>query len=166
MKRLLITVVLAATFFVTSGHASAAGSSHYKAAEDLLAMMDMENLMQKSISQMLQVQLQRQPQMEPYKDVMLEFFSKYLSWSSLKDEYIDIYVSEFDESELRDMIAFYKTSTGQKALNKMPLLMNRGAQIGSRKVQENAHILRQMITAKAQELQGQKEMQGQSQKKE
>lgn len=157
MKRLLMSVVLAATFLVASGHAIASGSSHYKAAEDLLAMMDMENLMQRSISQMLQVQLQRQPQMEPYKEVMLEFFSKYLSWDSLKDEYIDIYVSEFNEAELRDMIAFYKTPTGQKALKKMPLLMNRGAQIGSRKVQENAQILRQMITEKAQELQSQKQ---------
>ena len=155
MKRLMMGLLLAYLFVSMQVHAE--GKSHYRAAEKLLDMMEMDSLMQKSIEQMLQVQLQRQPQMEPFKGVMLEFFSKYLSWESLKTEYVDIYVSEFSEKELRDMIAFYETDTGKKAMSKLPQLMSRGAQIGSRRVQENAHILRQMISEKAQELQKQKE---------
>lgn len=157
MKRLLMLSALLLTLVTASLQTSAGGQSHYQAAEQLLDMMEMDSLMQKSIRQLLQVQLQRQPQMEPYKDVMLEFLSSYLSWDKLKNEYVDIYVSEFSEKELRDMIAFYETDTGKKAMSKLPQLMSRGAQIGSRRVQENAHVLRQMIAEKAQELQKQKE---------
>jgi uncharacterized protein len=40
----------------------------------------------------------------------------------MEDAITEIYASNFSAGELRDLIAFYKTPTGQKFLQKMPLV--------------------------------------------
>ena len=59
--------------------------------------------------------------------------------------------SEFAEAELRDMIAFYKTPTGQKAIAKLPALMAKGAQIGQQRIQEHLPELQEAIKKRIQE---------------
>ena len=48
----------------------------------------------------------------------------------LSRQLIDVYVKEFSESEIRELLAFYRTPIGKKALAKMPQLMQMGAKIG------------------------------------
>jgi hypothetical protein len=42
--------------------------------------------------------------------------------SELEDSMVDIYTNNFSAGELRDLIAFYKSPTGQKFLQKTPLV--------------------------------------------
>ena len=130
-----------------AGAAWADKATHRKTAEDLLSILNLNDSMNRMINQMVMLQVQRQPQLQPYRHILLDFFGKYLSYNSLKPDFIDIYTEEFTEKELRDIIAFYKTPTGQKTITKMPVLMQKGAPVGMGKVKLHAAELESMIKA-------------------
>jgi hypothetical protein len=57
-----------------------------------------------------------------------------MRWDNIKEDYINLYVDVFSESELRELIRFYKTPLGQKLIEKTPLLMQRSMRIGQQKM--------------------------------
>lgn len=122
-------------------------------AEILLDSLDMQVALEQSIEQMLQIQLQQNPALVPYKDVMLKFLSKHMSYEELKPQMIEIYAATFTASELKDINTFYETPTGKKTLVKMPELMTQGAQIGAQRVQDNIQELQDMIKAESERIQ-------------
>ncbi|UTW44486.1 DUF2059 domain-containing protein [bacterium SCSIO 12696] len=145
MKKLLITF----TSLLFSAQLSfAASQAQLDAADELLAMMDMDKMMGESVEQMLNLQIQQNPALAQFKDIMIKFLSEHLSYASLKPEMVAIYAEAFTADELQDLIDFYKTPTGQKSLHLLPQLMAQGAQLGQAKVQQNAHKLQQMIREK------------------
>ena len=115
------------------------------AAMELLITMKMDKTLADSMEQMLQIQVQSNPGIAPYKEVMRKFLMKYMSWEGLKDEFARIYAGEFTEQELREMIAFYRTPTGAKAIAKMSILMAKGSQLGVQRVQQNMAELNEML---------------------
>jgi hypothetical protein len=129
-------------------------ASHEAAARQLINTMQMGELMDKTINQMLDVQIQQNPQLAPYRNVMLAFFRKYLSWEAIEPEMIKLYTDTFSEDELKAIVQFYQTPAGQKAIKTLPELMSRGAEIGQRKVQENIGELQQMVAAEEARLHG------------
>lgn len=50
-------------------------------------------------------------------------------WDAIGPQMVELYARTFTEDELRDMVAFYKTPSGRKSLEKMPLLMQEGFRI-------------------------------------
>jgi len=72
---------------------------------------------------------------------------------SLEQEFITLYFNTFTEKELRELISFYKTPTGQKALKVTPELTAQGAAIGRKRIQDNLDELKQMISEEAQRIQ-------------
>lgn len=154
--KLLSIVILSAFLSVqlTNGLIADDGS-HQKAVEEMFTVMNMDSLSSKLIDQMLQMQLQRNPELEPYKGTLKEFFAKHVGWASMKDEMVQNYKEAFTEHEIKEITAFYKTPTGQKALQKMPELMAKGAQIGVSRVQNNIGELQEMLEK---EMEKQKEL--------
>ncbi len=98
---------------------------------------------------MLQVQVQQNPSIARYQQDMKAFFAKYMSWASLKDDMVTIYMAEFTELELKELTAFYQTPVGKKTVQRMPALMAKGAEMGQRRVQEHLPELQAAIAAKA-----------------
>lgn len=140
---------------LVSSWAQAASPSHTKAAEALLDSMNMQLLLEQSITQMLEVELQQNPAMQPYREVMLTFLNKHMSYKAVKDDMVRIYTDAFSEQELKEISAFYASSTGRKALEKTPELMQKGAMLGASRVQQNMQELQSMIEAEAKRLQTQ-----------
>lgn len=124
-----------------------------KEAEKLLDLMDMEQALDDSMSGMLDLQLQQNPSLAPYKGVMLEFFRKYMSYESIKPDMAKMYADAFTAAELQELTAFYSTDVGKKTIEKMPELMMQGAQLGTNRIQNNMGELQQMIQAEAQRIQ-------------
>ncbi len=122
-------------------------------AERLLTNMQMKEMMVESIEKMVDLQMQQNPTLAPYKQVLLQFFEKHMSWESLKPEFVKIYADAFTAAELRDLNAFYATPTGQKTIRMMPSLMTQGAEIGMSRVQANSAELTEMIEAESKRLQ-------------
>lgn len=159
MKVLRLVLFVSAMLF--SGFALADDASKAE-AEKLLDAMGMEALMEQSIENIVDMQMKQQPDIAPYKDVMLTFFKKYMSYKSMKPDFVALYANEFTSAELKDMRNFYETPTGKKTIKKLPDIMNKGSLIGIKKVQENMPELMQMIKAES-EKNGKKQKQKQTQ---
>ncbi len=149
MKQLKILTLLTCLIININAYAQSAAE---KEAEILLDSLGMEDLMSRSMSQLIDVQLQQNPDLAPYKNVMIEFFDKHLSWDSIKPAILKIYSEEFTASELQEINRFYSTEVGKKTLEKMPALMAQGAQIGMTRVQANMAELQSMIQAESERL--------------
>ncbi len=136
-------------FLVTLLHFQVAFSSDESKAEaeTLLNSLEIETAFEQSVEQMLQLQLQQRPALAPYKKVMLQFFSKHMSYNSLRDDMIKLYAEAFTAPELKDINNFYATQTGKKTLRLMPELMAKGGQLGAQRVQDNIQELQNMIKA-------------------
>ena len=132
---------------------SLADAASEKEAEKLLNMVGTQEVMEQSMSQMLDIQLQQNPALAPYKGVMMEFLNENMSYESLKPELIKLYSEEFTSSELREINAFYSTDVGKKSIEKMPTLMMQGGQLGATRVQENIGDLQAMIQAESERIQ-------------
>lgn len=150
MKSIVISVFMA---LLCMSPISSADPASEKEAEKLLNLMGMEEALDQSMAQMLDVQLQQNPALAPYKEVMLEFLTKHMSYDSLKPDMLKIYSEAFTASELREINDFYATDTGKKTIQMMPELMAQGAQIGAVRVQENIGELQAMIQAEAERIQ-------------
>lgn len=132
---------------------SLADAASEKEAEKLLDMVGTQAVMEQSMSQMLDIQLQQNPALAPYKGVMMEFLNKNMSYESLKPDLVKMYSEEFTSSELREINAFYSTNVGKKSIEKMPKLMMQGGQLGATRVQENIGDLQAMIQAESERIQ-------------
>jgi hypothetical protein len=151
MKRLMVVIVLLLAFFPL-GAWSAEPDSHRQAAEELLRMLGLEKSMQAGSNAMVDAQIQGNPALAPYRDVFQQWEGKYFTWDVLGPRMTDLYVQAFTEAELRDLIAFYKTPTGQKALAKMPALLQQGRQLTMEIAKQHKPELEQMIRARKEEL--------------
>ncbi|MCI1187047.1 DUF2059 domain-containing protein [Hymenobacter sp. DH14] len=129
-------------------------ASHRQAAEALLALIYPPGAFDKLIDQMLDAQLKQRPEAAAIEPEMRAFFSKYMSWNSLKGDMVDIYSRNFTEPELRDITKFYQTPTGRKMSSVLPQLMQSGMEIGQKRVQEHLPELQEAIKAKMQAQQG------------
>lgn len=61
-----------------------------------------------------------------FAETMHDYFNDPETQSSLKAIYASIYAEEFTEEELREMITFYESKTGQKLIEKTPSILEKG----------------------------------------
>jgi uncharacterized protein len=125
--------------------------AHEQAARELYRMIGGDRLIQQASDAML-VTVRSNPALAPYEDVVKEWFTKVIAGSHIEDEMAKAYADAFSEKELRELIAFYQSPVGQKALDNMPSMMRRGAEIGARLARENADDLEAMIAKRKKEL--------------
>jgi uncharacterized protein len=137
----LLTIALVCHPSVSRGNEQ----SHRKAAENLLIVMEVDKNLPLLAEQLVESQLKQNPQLASQRDIFQKFFTKYLSWESVKDDTITAYTQEFTEPELKKLTDFYKTHVGKKASEKMPKLVFLSGQIGLQKAQANQAELLQMI---------------------
>ena len=137
----LITVVLVLYAVVALGDEQ----SHRKAAENLLLVMEVDKSLPKIVVQVVDTQVQQNPQLAPQREVLQRFLTKYLNWESVKEDTITAYTHEFTEPELKKLAEFYKTPVGKKASEKMPQLAFLAGQLGLRQAQAHQTELRQML---------------------
>jgi uncharacterized protein len=119
--------------------------SHRKAAENLLIVMEVDQSLPEIANQVVENQLQHNPQLAPQREILQSFLTKYLNWESVKEDTITAYTHEFTEPELKKLTEFYKTPVGKKANEKMPQLAFIAGQIGLKKAQANQAELQQML---------------------
>ena len=120
--------------------------SHRKAAENLLLVLEVDKSLPKVVAQVVENQVQHNPQLAPQREVLQRFLTTYLNWESVKEETITAYTHEFTEPELKTLTEFYKTPLGKKASEKMPQLALIAGQIGLKQAQAHQTELRQMLS--------------------
>ena len=131
--------------------------THTAAVQEFFDVMKMKENTDRTIDQMLAMQVNQQPQLAAFKDVMTKFLRKHVSYDALKDDLVKLYRDAFAEDEIRAMTAFYRTPVGQKAVSKLPTLTATAGQMGMNRVQANMGELQQAIAKRQQELQQQQQ---------
>ena len=131
-------------------------SSHEEAVGELFQLMNLERTMVGAATAMIDAQIQGNTAIAPYRDVMLEWAAKYLTWRNVAPGLTMIYKEAFTESEIREMVSFYRTPTGQKALTKLPELMQKGAAIGAEVAKAHQADLERMLTERQKQLESEK----------
>ena len=120
-----------------------------KAAYELFEAMEMATTYEQTIARMVDVQTKQNPQIAPFKEVMLKFFDKHLGWESMKADMAKIYTDKFTTEELIELKSFYETPIGKKAARLLPELTAEGAALGQKRVQQNMGELQRMIAEEA-----------------
>ena len=145
MRILLCSCLIMVALVLSSDVALGDEQSHRKAAENLLIVMEVDKSLPKITEQVVETQLQQNPQLAPQREILQRFLTKYLNWESVKEDTITVYTREFTEPELKKLTEFYKTPVGKKASEKMPRLAFISGQIGLKQAQAHQTELRQMI---------------------
>src|SRR5262249_10126656 len=108
----------AATPTPTPNAAAAAAAAHA-----LFTAMKMPNNVNDTTAAMIDSEISRNPGLTPYRDIMLQWLRKYMTWDAIQPEMTRMYTEAFIDEELKQMAAFYGSPAGQKSLEKLPELM-------------------------------------------
>ena len=119
-----------------------------RAAETLLTTMQADKVLADAIDQTLAMQLRQNPQLQAVEPEMRAFFSKYMGWTAIKEDLVQLYAREFTPAELADINRFYQSPTGQKFVSKQSALLQQSMLIGQQRVQEHLPELKEAVDAK------------------
>ena len=75
-----------------------------------------------------------------------------VGWDKLKPELVKIYTSNFSESELKELIAFYESPLGKKVLEKMPALTQQSAQLTQSRLESAVPEVNKLLSDMTSEL--------------
>jgi hypothetical protein len=70
------------------------------------------------------------------EDEVFAIIRKRISWEKMKPDFVKAYSETLTESELDAILAFYKTPAGTALLEKMPVLLKRGVEIGQAQMKD------------------------------
>ena len=95
--------------------------------------------------QVLGDMIRKQPAMARYQGVVQRWAKEYLTWQRMRAELAQTYHSHFSGPEIRDMVLFFRTPSGQKYVRYTPLLREEMIRIGQRLAREQQPRLIQML---------------------
>jgi hypothetical protein len=75
------------------------------------------------------------PEFDEFAKALSEKLTETLMSNDFKVDVAAVYAETFDESELRDLIAFYKSPLGKKLIARMPELTSKSMQISQSRIQ-------------------------------
>lgn len=99
----------------------------------------------------LQFALQQKMEWEADRETIAKWVED-ISWERMEPRMIDVYVAAFTEEEIRDQIAFYKTPTGQKTVQQMPMLIQGTLKVGLELAQEHQAELLELLETRRKEI--------------
>lgn len=135
-----------------NGGAATVSAERLAMARELLDLLQMETIMKGSSEMMIEAQLSGNPMLTPYRDVLTTWAQKYLTWQVMGDRIASVYAETFTEGELRDLVIFYRTPTGQKLARATPGLMQKGAEVGEAVAREHQAELVALVQERSKEL--------------
>lgn len=123
-----------------------APSSHQQAAHEFYRLIGGANTAEAGADAMLSAMTSSNPQLAEYKDVIRKWYHKVFATTTFEKEVALLYTQFFTEQEIRELMAFYRTPVGQKALKTLPEIMKQAAMIGAKHAEANTEELRAMLT--------------------
>lgn len=151
MKRIAIWLTIVMLWLVHPA-VSAESTNHRKAVDELFKVLKIKQQTESIVGQSTQMAIKKDPNLAPYKETLRLFYSKYLGWENLENDLAKLYMSHLSEQELKEIIAFYRTATGQKALIVLPELLAKTSQIQIQSVQAHLGEFQQMVAEKEKQL--------------
>jgi hypothetical protein len=125
-------------------HASSV-ESHRLAAEELVRLSLSQDSLDTMVESAISGVMRANPALRPLRPVFDEFFATYFTIANMVEGIAPLYVERFSELELTQMVWFYSTPVGARALSEVPELMRAGAAVGEQIVQDHQTELEAML---------------------
>ena len=119
--------------------------SHMQAVNEFIEVTQMKGNLGQASERMINLQIEAMPQMAQFKDVLIKFHNKYVTWDRMSDKIKNVYKKNYTEQEIRDIIAFYKTDTGQKFAKRNQKVAFQIMRISQQQAMKHQAKLREMI---------------------
>jgi hypothetical protein len=145
LKSLARSAAILLAFATVTAQAADVDPKRTQRAEELLRAMKVEDVTRAGMMLGIDQEIQNNPQIAPFREVILEWAGKFMSWKELGPKLIELYATTFTEKELAVLIKFYESPTGKKALAEMPTLMQKGVDIGREIAEQHQGELQEMI---------------------
>ncbi len=152
----------AALLFCASTTVFADAASHAAAAANFLKVTHADQIATPFYMQAQQAFTQRFAELKApdSKKAVLEAYqakadaalNKVVAWDLLKPEMVKLYVSNFSESELKELTAFYQTPTGSKMMKVMPKVYSESMQMTQGKLPSVVPVIEKLLTDMTAEL--------------
>ena len=97
-----------------------------------MAMMNNPAMLQRMSG--VQLPPGQQQAMQQLTGKIFPILSRALSWESIEPDYIKLYADTFTEKQIDDIIAFYKSPTGQVLAEKEPVLVQEQSAIAQQRL--------------------------------
>ncbi len=164
----LRTLTLCSAFALAIGSmpAFAASAAHEALAERFLELVKADRLTVAVYAQVQQMFAQRfaEAQAPESKQAVLERYQsqadaaldKAIGWEQIKPELVELYVAEFSEQELGQLIDFYQSPLGSKVLTKLPQLNAHSARLTQVKLESAVPQVNKLLAEMTAELDTQK----------
>ena len=165
--KLKAMILFSAFLLLFSPLAAADEASHRAAAEELLLLMHVDQMVKpvfEQIERMMEQQFDQsdapeesRPILKKYTSKMMKILEEALGWEKMKDDYVDMYVRTYTENEIRAIADFYRTPAGQAFIEKMPKLMQESMALSQRTMQGYMHKIEELSAEMAKEIAESKE---------
>lgn len=159
---LFLLILLCAPLIARADDASKTAKIHefFKVAKmDRLSAQIMQNAMDQAksgaVEKIFGVNLtaEQQQRVGPFYEKLGKIMSDTLGWNNLEPEYTRLYSDAYTEQQIDDLLAFYKSPSGQVMIEKTPLLVQQANAIVQQRLAAAApqiqELLRQFMTPAA-----------------
>jgi len=160
----LSAILLCGSMLTAEEAAKTYPEADMKLCYEFFSAMKMEKQFRDMSTQMLNLQVQSNPMLQPFRPEMENFFNRYVNYQTMKEGLAKIYLEIFKPAEIREFIKFYRTPAGQALADKTTLLSAKAAGLSQEIVMKHMPELQKAIEAKALKLQQQKKTFPQTQK--
>ena len=136
MKKILLICLLSIANFSVF----AAETTKKAEIEELLTLMNSSAMvnsiynqmgkMMQGMGQQLKVKPEEKAIFDKFTTKMFTIMKEEMNWQKMKAPTIEIYAKHFSEQEIKDMVAFYKTESGQSMVKKLPAVMTDSMMMG------------------------------------
>lgn len=150
-RRIGVLVIVGSLLSASLGAAQPSPGNRDVAAE-LLRVMQVQRDIARSTELMVDLTLRQSSELLPYRDVLVEWAAAVMSWEVVSPALVELYSRTFTVPEMRDMIAFYRTPTGQRVVAEWTALQEKQAALGMELANARAPELHRRIEERRQQL--------------
>lgn len=135
--------------------------------EEMMLLMDVDAMVDTMYSQMDQmmqgmgremgIRPEDQPLFDRHMAKVTALMKKEVTWQKMKEPMIAVYQNYYTTQELADMLAFYKSASGQSMLKKMPEVMKASMVVSQDMMKSVIPQIQQLSQELAEEVKAQRE---------
>ena len=140
-----------------------------ESVKELMALTEVDSMVDTMYSQMSQVfsgvgeqlgiKASEQILFDNYMEKIVALMKEDVSWERMEEPMIDIYLNNFTEEEIQDLLSFYRSNTGRSLIKKTPMVMGESVKLSQEMMVEMMPKIQELAAEFAQELREHRQLQ-------
>ncbi len=145
--RAILILAFATTLCPAARAQDGSPAASQQAGRDLYRALGGDRLTQQSLEAIVSI-AGRDPKVAPYEGILRTWVDSGVASSHIGDDMAAYYSKTFTEKELKDILAFLKTPTGQKVVARMPDVIQHQANLSALMMEANRKELEDVLASR------------------